>query len=287
MKMPGRASLITGGAVVLAVILALAMAHRSATKPWTRDAQVRANLVGIAPRVAGPVINIPIKDNQSVKKGDLLFEIDPATYQAALDNANARVAEAEANLTQASQELQRQTQLYEQRVNDVRDLQNAQDLEASARAEVIAAQANLETARLDLSYTKVLAPVNGYLTNVQTSPGTYVEAGEKLLALVDSDSFWVAAYFKETQLRHVVPDQPVRITLMSHPSESIDGELESVGWGVFLPDGSTTEDLLPQVSQTIDWVRLPQRFPVRVRITGPSPVPLRIGLTASVALGER
>ena len=162
-------------------------------------------------------------------------------------------------------------------------MQNAQDSYAAAVADTAAAQANLETANLNLDYTRVFAPVDGYLTNINTSPGTYVNEGEQLLALVDSSSFWIAAYFKETQLRHIRDGARAKIILMGHDFTPFEGEVVSVAWGIFLQDGSTV-DLLPVVSQTIDWVRLPNRFPVRIRVTGTPPVPLRIGQTVSVAV---
>jgi RND family efflux transporter MFP subunit len=269
--------------VALAGVAALILYWRYSTRPWTRDAQVRANVVGIAPRVAGPIIQIPIQDNQAVKKGDLLFEIDPSTFQAAVDNAQAKLKQAQAAEIQAQQELARQTALYETKTVDLRDLQDAQDNYAAAVANTAAAQATLQTESLNLSYTKVFAPVDGYLTNVNTSPGTYVNEGEQLLALVDSSSFWIAAYFKETQLRHIRDGAKANITLMGHDFQPFEGEVISVAWGIFLQDGSTVE-LLPAVSQTIDWVRLPNRFPVRIHVTGTPPVPLRIGQTASVAI---
>ncbi|GAB4175340.1 MAG: HlyD family secretion protein [Terrimicrobiaceae bacterium] len=269
--------------VVLAMLAALAMWWRATTKPWTRDAQVRANIVGIAPRISGPIINFPVKDNQPVRKGDLLFEIDPATFQAALDSAQARYQQSVAKEIQAKQDLDRQNDLYSKKVTDLKQLQDAQDIYVGAVADVAAAQAEVETARLNLSYTKVFAPVDGYLTNVNTSPGTYVSGGEQLLALVDSSSFWVAAYFKETQLHHIEPGTRVRITLMGHERAPFEGVVEGVAWGIYIPDGSTV-DLLPDVSQTIDWVRLPNRFPVRVTPKGQPPVPLRMGQTASVAV---
>jgi multidrug resistance efflux pump len=278
-----RAHLVTFAMVALAVVASIVLYWRYSTRPWTRDAQVRANVVGIAPRVAGPIIQIPIHDNQAVKKGDLLFEIDPATFQAAVDSAAAKLKQAQAAEIKAQQELARQTTLYETKTNDLRDVQNAQDSYAEAVANAAAAQADLETAQLNLGYTKVFAPVDGYLTNINTSPGTYVNEGEQLLALVDSSSFWIAAYFKETQLRHIREGAVARITLMGHDFEPFQGKIVSVAWGIFLQDGSTV-DLLPTVSQTIDWVRLPNRFPVRIHVTGTPPVPLRIGQTASVAV---
>jgi RND family efflux transporter MFP subunit len=278
-----RPHLVTLIMVILAGVATAALYSRYLTKPWTRDGQVRANVVGIAPRVPGPIIQIPIKDNQAVKKGDLLFEIDPSTFQAAVDNAAAKLKQAEAAEIQTQQELARQRALYETKTVDLRDLQNAQDNYVAAVADAAAAQATLATANLNLSYTKVFAPVDGYLTNINTSPGTYVNAGEQLLALVDSSSFWIAAYFKETQLKHIREGARARITLMGHEFAPFEGEVVSVAWGVFLQDGSTV-DLLPVVSQTIDWVRLPNRFPVRIHVTGTPPVPLRIGQTVSVAV---
>lgn len=260
------------------------MYERYERRPWTRDAQVRANIIGIAPRVAGPVVQIPIRDNQPVKKGDLLFEIDPSTYKADVDNATGKLKQAQAALLQARQELGRQTELYANKVNSLADLQDAQDQEAAAVADAVAAAAELESAKLNLTYTKVFAPVDGYLTNVNTSVGTYVYAGQGLLALVDASSFWIAAYFKETQLVHIADGEQVEITLMGHSTQPFAGIIESVGWGIFLADGSTAPDLLPTVSQTIDWVRLPQRFPVRVRATEEPPIAFRMGQTVSVSV---
>jgi RND family efflux transporter MFP subunit len=282
MKDSKPAVVITVVVILLAGVAALGMYERYTSKPWTRDAQVRANVVGIASRVAGPIIQIPIRDNQQVRKGDLLFEIDPSTYIATVNNCLAKLQQSQASEIQAKQELARQTELYQKKVTDLRDLQNAQDSFAAAQADSAAAQAELDYARLNLSYTKIFAPVDGYLTNMNTSPGTYVYAGQQLLALVDSNSFWVAAYFKETQLHHVNEGGKVKITFIGRERQPFEGLIESVAWGIFDPDGSTV-DLLPQVSQTVDWVRLPNRFPVRVKVTGTPPIPLRIGQTVSVA----
>lgn len=278
-----RNYLITTAVIVLAILASILLYVRYVNKPWTRDAQVRANVVGIAPRVSGPIIQIPIKDNQTVKKGDLLFEIDPATFQAAVNNAAAQLQQAQASQIKAHQILQRQTELYETKVIDIQTFQNTQDDTMAADADVVAAEANLETAQLNLSYTKVFAPVDGYLTNVNTSVGTYVNAGEQLLALVDGSSFWIAAYFKETQLKHIVEGAQVRLTMMGHEAQPFQGVVNSLAWGIYMSDGATV-DLLPQVSQTIDWVRLPNRFPVRIDVQGKTPVPLRIGQTISVAV---
>jgi multidrug resistance efflux pump len=92
--------------------------------PWTRDSQIRANIVGIAPPVAGPIITIPVYDNQEVKAGDLLFEIDPADYKTALASAQATVANLEANLLQKRQDLDRETDLFKRNVDSKQLFQN-------------------------------------------------------------------------------------------------------------------------------------------------------------------
>lgn len=278
--------LVTLIAVAVAATCAWLLYRKYITDPWTRDCQVRANIVGIAPRVAGPIVKIPVRDNQEVKAGELLFEIDPADYETALASAKASVANLEANLLQKQQDLDRETDLFKRNVDSKQLFQNAQNAFAEAQAELGAARANLQQAELNLSYTKVYAPVDGYLTNVNTSPGAYVHVGDQLLALVDSSSFWIAAYFKETQLVSIKPGRDVKLTLMGYRDQPFGGNIESVAWGVFVQDGSggSATGLLAAVNQTVDWVRLPQRFPVRIKITGKPPVPLRIGQTVTVAV---
>jgi len=277
---------ITLGLVVFAGWAAFSLYHRYIQNPWTRDSQVRANIVGIAPRVSGPIVQVAVHDNQEVKKGDLLFEIDPTDFQAQLDLATGQVQNAEANFKQQRQNLDRQTDLYKTRVNARMDFENAQDSFAAAQAQLVAARANMKLAALNLSYTKVCSSVDGYVTNMNTSPGTYVTAGNQLMALVDTDSFWVAAYFKETQLPHIAVGQKAKLTFMGYPDQPFEGVVRSIGWGTYLQDGSDSagSGLLPSISQTIDWVRLPQRFAVRIKVVGRPPVPLRIGQTVYAAM---
>jgi multidrug resistance efflux pump len=278
--------LITVVIAGLAVWAAVSLYSRYIEDPWTRDGQVRANIVGIAPRVSGPIIHVAVGDNQPVRKGDLLFEIDPSDFQAQVDIAAGQVQNDEATFKQQQQNLQRQTDLFRTHVNALQDFQNAQDSFAAARAQLTSAKANLELARLNLSYTKVFAPVDGYVTNMNTSAGTYVTAGVQLMALVDTSSYWIAGYFKETQLPHIKVGQKAIITMIGYENQPFQGVVRSVGWGIYIQDGSGSSStaLLPSVDPTIDWVRLPQRFAVRIQVVGESPVPLRIGQTVSVAM---
>jgi multidrug resistance efflux pump len=121
---------------------------------------------------------------------------------------------------------------------------------------------------------------------MNTSEGTYVTAGKQLIALVDTGSFWIPAYFKETQLPHINLGQKANLTIMGYDTQPFQGVVRSIGWGIFVQDGSGSDStgLLPSINQTIDWVRLPQRFPVRIQVLGQPPVPLRIGQTVSVAM---
>src|ERR1700732_2872530 len=192
--------LITVIIVGLALWAAVSLYLRYIEHPWTRDGQVRANIVGIAPRVSGPIIHVAVHDNQPLHKGDLLFEIDPSDFQAQVDIAAGQVQHDEATQKQQQQNLDRQTDLYKNHVTARQDFQNAQDSFSAAQAQLISAKANLELAKLNLSYTKVLAPVDGYVTNMNTSEGTYVTAGLQLMALVDTSSFWIAGYFQENPI---------------------------------------------------------------------------------------
>jgi multidrug resistance efflux pump len=272
----------------MAVWAAISLYSRYVQNPWTRDGQVRANIVGIAPRVSGPIIVVAVRDNERVKKGDLLFEIDPNDFQAQVDIAAGQVQNAQATFTQQQQNLHRQTDLYRTHVNALQDFQNAQDSFAAAQAQLASAKANLELAKLNLGYTKVFAPVDGYVTNMNTSPGTYVTAGVQLMALVDTSSYWIAGYFKESQLPNIKVGQKAIITMMGYETEPFEGVVRSLGWGIYVQDGSgnTGTALLPSISPTIDWVRLPQRFPVRMEVMGQTPVPLRMGQTVSVAMKQ-
>lgn len=271
--------------VAVAALAAWTLYQRYLSTPWTRDCQIRANVVGIAPRVSGPITQVAVKDNQQVKAGDLLFQIDPADYQARVSVAEGQVLSTEANLKQRQQDMARQADLYQRRVTAEQDYQNAQDALAAAQAEAVTAKANLQLAQLNLSYTKIVAPVDGYVTNMNISAGAYVSAGGQLTALVDTSSFWVAAYFKETQLPSIKVGEKAKVTIMGHQKHPIEGQVRSIGWGIFVQDGSPDPSgLLPTVSQTVDWVRLPQRFPVRIQLSPDPGVSLRIGQTASVAM---
>jgi len=133
----------------------------------------------------------------------------------------------------------------------------------------------------------VVAPVNGYVTDLTLSPGSYASVGSPMLSLVNTDSWRVVAYMKETQLRFIRPGQPARLYLPADPDIRFDGVVQGIGWGVEQQDseGELGEDGVPNVSPTVDWVRMAQRFPVRITLIDPDPAhPLRKGMRATVRI---
>ena len=322
---------LTLGLVLLALGAAFYLYVGYILYPWTRDGQVRAYVVSIAPRVAGNVVAVHVVDNQFVKKGDPLLEIDPSQYTLAVQAAQQQLEQARqevASLTAAIQSAQAVITAMQATVDEAnRDLKRAQDAGNAVSAEFLdqknmaaqvaaadltqnqaqlaqatqtlgapgdanyrvqAAQVALAQAQLNLSWTKIVAPSDGYVTNLNLDEGDYVPAGGAVLAFVDSTSFWVSGYFMETQLRHMKAGDRAVITLMAHPDQPLIGEVESVGWAIAPPNvADVTGDryLVPMIQPVFDWVRLAQRVPVRIRITQvPDGVDLIVGLTASVAI---
>ena len=313
--------------------------------PETDNAYVQADVVRIAPRVSGPVTELPVRDNQWVKQGDLLIQIDPTDYQVQLEETRGQLAVAAAQIDQtaaAIEQAQAQVEVSDQRARDTEaqakraqlDFDRAfalmntaqkaiskQDLDAaragsdsatatfnaaranarSARAALLAANANHEAAlaqhrqaaanvhnaELQLSYTRLLAPVDGWVTNLNLPPGNYLTAGQSPLAMVADHTWRVLAYYKETVTERMRPGQRVKVRLFPYPDRTFEGVVEGVGWGIYQPDGQANAGTLqlPEVAPTINWVRLPQRFPVRIDLPHEDAVhPFRIGQTAVVEI---
>jgi len=277
--------LISGGVILVALVLVLAQYWEYVTNPWTRDGQVRAQVIQITPRVSGPIVQLPIEDNQLVRKGDLLFEIDPRTFTAARDAAEADLRIAEAQSDNARNDADRYRVVVRTSPGAVSQEELAQkvDTQRAAEAQVEATRADLENARLEVEFTRVLAPVDGYVTNLELRMGSHGVENQPALALVDINSFWVHGYFRETVIGNMRQGDRAIVTLMTYPDIPLEGRVESLGWGIAQDDGSTGEDLLPQVEPTFEWIRLAQRVPVRIRLDQvPDQVKLRVGTTASV-----
>ena len=257
--------------------------------PWTRDGQVLGNVIQVAPQVSGPLVAVHVVDNQRVAKGDPLFDIEPTLFAQQARQAEADLAQAQAAAEDAATDARRAARLHArgELADEDYDLKQAQ--QRSRAAAVDAARSALETARMRLSFTKVTAPAAGFVTNLELVPGTYAAAGVPQVALIDPSSFWVAGYFKETDLPAIHPGDPAAVVLMGHPDRPLAGRVQSIAYGIArrnLGDGgSDGKGHLADVSPTFEWIRLAQRIPVRIELTDPPvDLPLRIGSTASVSV---
>jgi membrane fusion protein, multidrug efflux system len=294
-----------------------------ARHPSTADAYVGMHLVRIAPQVSGPVKALGVRNNQEVEAGQLLLVIDPSSFELAVEQAEARLqqakdtvaaADAQVSAAQARARAAKATldevEHHAERILDLaatgsaskdqadsakRAHLDARDSLAAAEAELTAAEAQRGTsgdanaaikaaaaalgrARLDLAHTRILAPADGIVGELNLRPGSFVAAGRDLFALVETAEVWVDANFKETELPRIRPGQPVRVTADLHPGRTFEGEVESLS-----PASGSAFSLLPPENATGNWVKVTQRFPVRVRILAPAPS-LRVGASAEVTV---
>ncbi len=282
--------IITLAAVVLAGFVLVNMFHEYLFQPWTRDGHVRAQIIKVTPRVGGPIVDLPVHDNQAVKKGDLLFKIDPRTFALAIEQAEAKLKQAQATEIVKQDQSKRARDLYKKDKGAISEqaLVRKENNLLVANADVDVAQANLHKAQLDMEFTEVRAPVNGYITNLLLRYGSQTVANQPALALIDTSSFWVHGFFKETQIENVRSGNRVVVKLMTYPDMPLEGVVESIGWGIAQQDGAPAADLLPAINPSFDWIRLAQRIPVRIRLTRiPEEVELRVGTTASVFVMTR
>jgi len=384
-KRLGRWILI--GVVVAAAFTLLLSIYQVDLHPRTDDANVWANYIEIAPEVSGRLVELPIKDNDFVKKGVLLFVIDPRPYEyalqqaladqelleqqiidenrkiaaqnsavdaagaalhvsrtgiqtasssidlakAAVTRAQAARAAAEARLKYATNDLNRIQPLLQKQYVTVDQVDQANTavrvaqgnfdesqaaliqsqaalnqailqheqagntaVESQARlgqavhtvdrvetllAERPAKAAKVDSARLDLERTRVLAPFDAYVTNMNISEGAYARPGVPIFTLIDSRNWYVVANYRESKLKNIHLGSHVDVYVMGHPDRRFGGHVESIGYGVFPEDGSVAGGL-PNIERTLNWVHLSARFPVRIHIDDPDPNLFRIGATA-------
>jgi multidrug resistance efflux pump len=353
--------LVTLTLVIVALLCAYLLYNRYSERPWTRDGQVRADVVKIAPRVSGYLVKVAVQDNQSVRKGDLLFQIDPSSYQLAVDqaqvdldqaredvealeaevraaeaaekeaeagvmSATALIAQRTAQLEEAKRQAERAKRLADKKAGSVEtseakaasvDAMQAQLDSANAgltqsQAAVVTAKSDtdnakatlgetgeanvrirsakvqLEQAKLNMDWTSIYAPADGYVTNMDVLSGTFVSPGTPFALFVDASSFRVDGYFQETKLKNIQPGDRAIITLMGHHQQRLEGEVESIGYAINPPNLAETEgpdNLVPTIEPTFEWIRLAQRVPVRIRFKDiPEGLHLVSGMTASISI---
>jgi len=333
----GRNLLLSARAWVLFVLLVIAalVAYYVLSDrytPFTTDAYVQAYVIQVAPRVEGQVVHVYVRENQPVKTGELMFEIDRRPFMHRVDLLEAKRVEAIQQVAQMESELsaakaddarrvaeevyarvvhEQEEEIYKREattdrkyVEAVQKYKAAQAALERSRAQVRKAEqalaarigkehalvaeveAQLAEAKLNLDWTRVYAPANGYVTNVQLREGSYVHVGTPVITCVDGDQWWVVGNFRENGLENVRPGQRVGLTFNSYPGRVFSGVVQSLGWGVDQGQGLPSGNL-PAISEPKNWIRLAQRFQVRVTPELPSEYPLRVGATASVAIYTR
>src|SRR6267142_2829520 len=342
-RMEIRPFLITLAAVALAGLLGWAMWGAYMEAPWTRDATVRADVVTMAPEVAGRIVELHVVDNKFVRKGDLLLVIDPTNYRIAVSQSEAAVQQAQANLenidaqmnvqqaqinaSQAQLRLggaalvfaQQQADRYQKLAKDGwGTVQNAQQFTSqlhqqeasvqsaqenlnqalrqvetlkaqrlSAEAGLAQAESQLDQARVNLERTRILAPVDGYVTNLLAQLGNYVNVGVNAISLVDANSFWVDGYFEETNLAPIQVGDPAQIKLMGR-DQFVRGHVDSIARAINVANAQPNSQGVATVNPIFTWVRLAQRIPVRIHIDEVPPnVVLSAGMTATVEILSR
>ncbi|WP_213774037.1 efflux RND transporter periplasmic adaptor subunit [Bradyrhizobium sp. dw_78] len=283
--MPDRSSfsriLVTLTALVAAVVAGWFLWQTYENSPWTRDARVRANVVMVTPDVSGAVVDLRVVDNQTVQVGDILFVIDPARFQLALSEAEAALAGAQSLRDQRQDEYERRKKLTAVAISD-EALTQAHTAALAAQATYDQAQVAVNVAKLNLARTQVRSPVNGHITNLLLDRGDYATAGHAILAVVDSDSYYVAGYFEETKLHGIRIGDRVSIRLLGSSSE-LQGHVQSIARAITDRDNVLGSDLIANVNPTFNWVRLAQRVPVRIAIDRvPDGITLSAGMTATV-----
>ena len=296
--------------------------------PNTDDAYVQAHIVNVAPRITGVISKVYIKDHQYVQQGQPLFDIDPKPFTVDLDKATANLDETiqqvnaakSAVLTAKSMLVERNAELVnvekhthrtmklvkqhfyaeaegDKAISDLKVARAAVEAAKSqleeaqqklghiggANASIRAAKANIEQARLNLNYTHVVAPSSGYVSNFNLRDGDPVNAYQDVFAIVESDEWWASANFKETDLERIHPGQSATIRVDMYPHILFKGTVSSISAG-----SGTSFALLPPENATGNWVKVTQRFPVRVDITTRfKQYPLRIGSSCEVTIDTR
>jgi membrane fusion protein (multidrug efflux system) len=299
--------------------------HHETIYPSTDDAYVQANIIHVASQVTGPVTKVYVENNQEVLQGEKLVEIDHSPFEIEVQKAQATLTQAKQTMLANVQAVaaaeallaERQSQLdvtlknarrtltlaakgdvskaaADQASSDVSvaksALKDAQSSLAQAQAllgdsddrnaGIREAASALAQANLDLAHTTLVAPNNGKLVNFDLRTGTMVNANQPLFDLVDEQSWWVDANYKETQLAHIHPGQTATVVLDIYPDHPFKGVVKSISAG-----SGSAFSILPPENATGNWVKVTQRFSVRVLILDQDPHhPLMVGASATVTI---
>jgi membrane fusion protein, multidrug efflux system len=304
--------LISVAIVALAVAFALYALHESNTHPTSSDSSMDADVVHVAAAVGGRIIQLPVSENARVAEGDLLFQIDPLPYRLAVEQSaaelgiarsNAAVAadqtkSAQQNHDLATRTLERlrplaakgyapQQQLDQAQVSDkdtATKLIQAQESRTAADATVRARTAALGIAQRQLDDTTVRATHNGRVVGLTVSTGEMVVPSQSLFTLINTEEWFAVANFRETDLSAIAVGDCATVFSMIDREIPIKGVVQGIGWGVVDQDRINIPRSVPYVERSLNWVRVAQRFPVRVRLENPPERLVRLGASAVVEI---
>ncbi len=271
---------------ILLVIIAVVIIFRAwvfyTESPWTRDAKFAADVVAISPDVTGLITEVPVHDNQLVKKGDTLFVVDRPRYQKALEQAQADVEYYQALVSEKRREAARRNQLGTSAMSREAIEQSNNDLQTSEH-QLAKSIATRDLAKIDLDRTAITAPSDGWVTNLNVYQGEFITRGSVAVALVQQHSFYVLAYLEETKLHGVEPGYRAEVTPLGS-NVVLRGTVDSVAAGVTNSSSSVDSKGMATVDSNLEWVRLAQRVPVRIRLDQQPSNRFPAGTTATVVI---
>ena len=268
--------------VTFAIVVVWRMVMYYMFAPWTRDGHIRADIVQIAPDVSGLIQQVEVRDNQWVKRGQVLFSIDQDRFKLALRQAKATVVDRQETLAQAQREAKRNRGLGN--LVPAEQLEESQSRVARAEVALMEAQVTVDSAQLNLDRSVIRSPVDGYVNDRAPRSQEFVSAGRPVLSVVDSNSFHIDGYFEETKLDGIHVGQSVDIRVIGDRAR-LRGHVESIVAGIEDRDRSSGSNLLPNVNPAFSWVRLAQRIPVRIAFDEvPEDFRMIAGRTATVSI---
>jgi membrane fusion protein (multidrug efflux system) len=254
-----KAFMIVGVVVAVGLIAGYLYHGYRKTHISTDDAFVNGNVHTIAARISGSVRTVAVTDNQRVKRGDLLAEIDPPDYQSRAAAAKANLELQRAALRLAESDRKRATTLYEQDAGSAERHDKAVSTYEVALAQVKLAEEQLRQAELNLGYTTITSPADGYVTRKSVETGNQVQVGQPLMAVVDLDNLYVVANYKETELERIRPGQDALFTVDAYPGKNFKGKVDSIMAGT-----GASFSLFPAENATGNYVKIVQRVPVKI-----------------------
>jgi len=265
-----RASIQTAGS---GIDVAAATVSRAKAAAATADAQLKLvtnNLHRIEPLLEKQYVTV-----EQVDQANTAVRV----AQGVDDEAAAALLQAQATQQQATYRKVEAASLAVEQEARLGQAIHTIDTVESLISQRLAKASKVDSARLDLERTRVVAPFNAYVTNMNISQGAYAHPGAPMFTLIDTRAWYVIANYRESKLKAIHPGQHVDLFLMGHPDRRFDGIVESIGYGIFPEDGSVAQGL-PNIERTLNWVHLSSRFPVRIRVLNPDPEMFRIGATA-------